>query len=76
MWLQQYIECLEKDYFTTKQHLYDIMAGTLGLHLTVRRSYYDQQVSRVGQMIDIADDHIKSKIFYGSCRRSIVKCWL
>ena len=65
-WLKQYVYCLQPDYFKNKKNLFDLLAGTLGLRLTVKRSYYDQQVSIVQKMINLVQDEEQAQKIYDS----------
>jgi hypothetical protein len=51
-WLTYYKLYIEHDYFSKNNNLYDILAGTLGIQLKVKRSHYDKQVIAVQQLIN------------------------
>ena len=51
-WIGYYIRCLQFEYFETKQHLYDLLAGTLGVKLILKRKYYDEQSTVVQDLIN------------------------
>ena len=69
-WLQLYIDCLEKEYFEAKQHLFDILAGVFSLHLTVHRTYYDQKVAEIKTMIRHTKK-ISGSWWYRNCSRGV-----
>lgn len=55
LWLRMYTQCLQSEYFDKKHQLYDLLAGTLGVRLMVKRSYFDNKVKEVKKLIKYAD---------------------
>ena len=51
-WLQFYEKHLEPEYFSKYQPLYDLLAGTFGLKLMVKQSYYDNTIFSLQEKIN------------------------
>ena len=51
-WLWSYKQQIETEYFKKYNNLYDILAGTLALKLTIKRGLYDETILEMQQKLD------------------------
>lgn len=56
-WLNNYEQCFEKPYFEKHQPLYDLLAGTIGMRLMTKQTYYYQHVNNVQQISNLTKKH-------------------
>lgn len=52
VWLSHYKTYMEREYFSKRNNLYDILAGTFAIKLQVKEDYYVKSAQLVQEMID------------------------